>query len=109
MGIPPEEARRRSLDVLEHLGMRHHAASPPHTLSGGEKKLAALGTLLSMNPRLMLLDEPTTALDEDAEEMLVQILREFPGMLCIASHDEAFLKDVTVRELWLRNGKIESS
>ncbi len=108
MGVPPEEARRRSLEVLEYLGIRHHAASPPHTLSGGEKKLAALGTLLSMKPRLMFLDEPATALDEKAKERLVRVLREFPGMLWVASHDEVFLRNVTERELRLQSGKLVS-
>ncbi len=106
MGIPPKEARSLALEVLQRLGMEKHAEAPPHTLSGGEKKLGALGTLLSMNPQLLLLDEPATALDEKARKRLIRVLWEFPGMLCVASHDEAFLREVAERDVELREGRI---
>ncbi len=108
MGLSPEKARQKSMEVLESLGMAHHASSPPYTLSGGEKKLGALGTILSMSPELMLLDEPGTALDTQSRQTLVNILKSFPGMLVVASHDKELLREVTDTAMELKDGKIVS-
>lgn len=69
-GLGKEEARNISMSVLESLGISHLADCPPYTLSGGQKKLGSLATVLSMRPSFLLLDEPSAALDQDAMESL---------------------------------------
>jgi cobalt/nickel transport system ATP-binding protein len=108
LGVPREEAHRRSLDVLERLGLTHLASRPPYTLSGGEKRLGALAALLSMEPKVLLLDEPTGGLDERAWGVLVEELSRNSAALLVASHDEEFLAAVAPEGFLLREGTLTS-
>ncbi|MDR1920140.1 MAG: energy-coupling factor ABC transporter ATP-binding protein [Candidatus Adiutrix sp.] len=66
-----------------------------YDLSGGEKKLVSIGTALALNPRLLILDEPTTSLDEKTVARLEQILNDCGLPYIIASHDRSFLARTT--------------
>ncbi len=91
LGSTPEEAREISIRTLEHLGLKGFEERITHRLSGGEKKLVALATILSMQPRMLLLDEPSNNLDPATRERLIKILRGLDQAHIIISHDLDFL------------------
>ena len=63
LGVPPEEIRRRVDDALAMVGMSEYAAHAPHLLSGGQKQRIAIAGVIAMQPRCIVLDEPTAMLD----------------------------------------------
>ena len=73
--MPAAEARRKAMEMLDRLGAAHLAERPPHRLSGGEKRLAALAGILVMEPQVIVLDEPTSALDPRARRRVIETLR----------------------------------
>jgi len=91
LGATPDEARDLSIRTLEHLGLKGFEDRITHRLSGGEKKLVALATILSMQPKLLLLDEPSNNLDPATRERLINILRGLDQAHIIISHDLDFL------------------
>lgn len=106
LGKTPDEARNIALRTLDRLGLEGFEDRITHRLSGGEKKLVALATILSMEPEALLLDEPTNDLDPDTRLRLMQILGDLGLPYIIISHDWDFLHH-TVEELWgVRDGKV---
>lgn len=91
LGSSPEEARAISVRTLERLGLHGFEERITHRLSGGEKKLVALATILSMEPDLLLLDEPSNNLDPETRDRLIGILKELDQPRIIISHDLDFL------------------
>ena len=97
LGLSSAEARARAKEVLEEIGLPGYGPRISCNLSGGEKKLVALGTALAMRPELLILDEPTAALDQAAAHRLETILKTC-GLPClIVSHDPAFIARTTER------------
>lgn len=106
MGWPRDRVAVAVDSTLARLGLSHGRDLSPAELSHGEKRMAALATLLVMNPAALLLDEPTNGLDQAHTDILVQILLDTEAALLIASHDHAFLNRVARRTLRLENGRI---
>jgi cobalt/nickel transport system ATP-binding protein len=92
--------------VLSHLGIGHLAERSPLKLSGGEKRLAAIATVLVMNPEFLLFDEPTAFLDPRARRNLTTVLSDLSQGKLIATHDLSFAKETCSRVLLLQNGKL---
>ena len=86
-GVPAEEAHARAREVLESLNVGHLAERPPHRLSGGEKRMAALAGILVMRPEIVVLDEPSAALDPRARRRVIEVLRELDKPIILATHD----------------------
>ncbi len=95
LGFSIDEARQISLETLEDLGLEGFENRITHKLSGGEKKLVALATILAMKPRLLLLDEPTNNLDLEILSRLTDILNILELPFVIISHDWDFLAETT--------------
>ncbi|MCL5257431.1 MAG: energy-coupling factor ABC transporter ATP-binding protein [Chloroflexi bacterium] len=74
MGWPPEDVRRHVSEALETMEITHLAQRAPYELSGGEKKRAAIATALSLDPDVLLLDEPTASLDPRSKAVLVDLI-----------------------------------
>ena len=109
MGLDEKEAKARAEETLEGLGLAHLAERITHRLSGGEKRLVSLATILSMRPRALLLDEPTNGLDPDTRDRLIDILMGLDMSWIIVSHDWDFL-DQTTTTLWaMREGRLRAS
>lgn len=77
-----------------------------YRLSGGEKRLIALATVLAMEPDILLLDEPFNGLDAQAAVRLRDLLLDLPQSMMIVSHDQTALSTVATRQLRLENGRI---
>ncbi|MDR1616664.1 MAG: energy-coupling factor ABC transporter ATP-binding protein [Syntrophomonadaceae bacterium] len=105
-GCSEEETRERVENALCQLGIPQLARRSPLKLSGGEKRLAAISTVLTMRPSYMLFDEPTAFLDPRAKRALAEILSGLPQGKLIATHDLAFAEKICSRVLLLQNGRL---
>jgi len=97
LGLPHEEARSRSEEILEMLSLEGLAQRPTYMLSGGEKKKVAVASVLTMNPELLLLDEPTNGLDPRSQSFLVDLifsLHEVGKTIVIATHDLSLVMEL---------------
>jgi polar amino acid transport system ATP-binding protein len=108
-GLPRKEARERGLALLESVGMEEKADSYPDMLSGGQQQRVAIVRALAMQPRVMLLDEITAALDPELVGDVLQIVRELAreGLtMLLATHEMGFAKEVASQVCFLDNGSI---
>ncbi len=93
LGATPDEAREIAIQTLNELGLSKFENRITHQLSGGEKKLVSLATILAMKPDALLLDEPTNNLDMDTRARLIEVLNSLDLALLIISHDWSLLDD----------------
>ena len=105
-GKTAEEAKTISLEVLDCLGMAGFEERVTHQLSGGEKRLITLASVLAMKPEVLLLDEPSNALDKDARIRLIEVLRSLSQAMIIISHEPSFLDALVTRRTRLEGGKV---
>lgn len=105
-GLGAEEARDKAFNALKTVGLVGFEDRVPYRLSGGEKKLVALATILAMEPEVLVLDEPTTGLSPEAKERLVEILSNLDMARLVVSHEPDFLAATTDRLIAMRDGKI---
>lgn len=105
-GLSEEEVDRRVKEALEAVQIMHLKDKPIYKMSGGEKKLASIATILSMTPDIILMDEPTIALDPKNRRNLIQILNQFDHLKIIASHDLDMVLDTCSRVILLADGQI---
>lgn len=100
MGLARDEVERRVDDTLAMLGITELADRAPFQLSGGQKKRVAIGSVLAMNPEVLLFDEPTAALDPRAQRWLVDLIVELNTAgktVVLASHDLESLPELADR------------
>jgi ATP-binding cassette subfamily F protein 3 len=93
--------------ALETLGVADCATRPLNTLSSGQRSRVYLARIAAVTCDVLLLDEPTNHLDADALEWLEAYVRTFPGIVCIVSHDRAFLDGATERTFELEAGSLK--
>jgi cobalt/nickel transport system ATP-binding protein len=105
-GKSPEQARSASLSLLEELELNGFENRLTYRLSGGEKRLVALATVLVMKPQVLLLDEPFTGLDESTRERIIDILNSLDISCIIVSHEYDFLARTTTDISSMENGRI---
>lgn len=105
-GKSEEEIQETAMSALRQVHMEDKKDRQIYRLSGGEKKLAAIATVLSVGAKLMLLDEPSVALDPKNRRNLIHVLNGLPGAKIIASHDLDFVYDTCERVILLSDGKI---
>lgn len=106
MGLPEDEVQRRTEETLERLEILHLKDRSSLRLSGGEKRMAALATVLAMEPEVILLDEPTAFLDPKARRRLIGVLKGLRQTVLIATHDLPFALEVCKRSIVLTKGKV---
>jgi polar amino acid transport system ATP-binding protein len=108
-GVPRREAEERATALLTSVGMEDKAKSYPDMLSGGQQQRVAIVRALAMQPRVMLLDEITAALDPELVGDVLEIVRELAhgGLtMLLATHEMGFAKEVASQVCFLDNGSI---
>lgn len=104
--LEEKEVERRVIKALETVGILHLKDRPPYKLSGGEKRAAAIATVLSMEPDILIMDEPTTALDPKSRRRLINLLKEFSHTRIIATHDMDMVWETCERTIIINEGII---
>jgi len=92
MGLPEAEVISRVDKALEAVRMTSYRDRLSHHLSVGEKKRIAIATVLSMDAKILILDEPSAGLDPRARRTLINLLRELPITMLVSTHDMALVK-----------------
>lgn len=105
-GLPETEVRRRVERSLAVVGLAAEASRPPHHLSLGQKKRAALATVLSLDCEVLVLDEPTSGLDPRGRRELLAYLRKVPCTRIVATHDLEFALELCTRAVVLDGGRV---
>ena len=105
-GLSREETDARVDAVLKSLGIEKLKHCYNHKISGGEKRMAAIATILAMEPEAILMDEPSTALDPVNRRTVINTIRRLPQTKLIASHDLDMILDTCQRVILLSGGKI---
>ena len=105
-GLPDSEVQMRVEQALRMTGIEHLRDKQIYKMSGGEKKLVSIATILSMTPDIILMDEPSIALDPRNRRNLIHILNSFDHLKIIASHDLDLILDTCERTVLMADGKI---
>ena len=109
MRWPAEEIRRSVEETLQSLDIQHLQYRSPHRLSGGEKKRVALASIMILNSEVLLLDEPTAALDPKSQSQILDLLASWRGgqkTVVIATHDLGNLDEISDRCLVFESGSV---
>lgn len=110
--ISMQEARRKSEEMLEAVGLGHQVDSYPNQLSGGQKQRVAIARALVSQPKIILADEPTAALDKksgrDVVELIQQLAKKQGCAILMVTHDNRIL-DIADRIITLEDGRLASS
>ena len=105
-GASREEAEARADAALAQLGIPDLKHRHNHKLSGGEKRMAAIATILAMEPEAILMDEPTAALDPYNRRLVIRIIQSLSQTKLITSHDLDMIRDTCSRVILLSGGQI---
>jgi len=106
MGLAPEEVRSRVAEALASVGLEGYDTREPYHLSVGEKRRAALATVLAMRPQILALDEPSANLDPRGRRMLIELLPGLSNTLLLIGHDLDMILDVCGRTIVMDAGRV---
>ncbi len=106
MGLPKDEVHARVDSALNAVRMSGFRDRLSHHLSVGEKKRIAIATVLSMNPQILVLDEPSAGLDPRARRTLINLLRELPITMLVSTHDMRLVEELFPRTIVMDEGLI---
>ena len=105
-GLSREDAEAKVDEVLARLNISEYKDKYNHKISGGEKRMAAIATILAMEPEIILMDEPTSTLDPYNRRIIINTIRELKQTKLIASHDLDMILDTCDRVILLSKGEI---
>ena len=105
-GLPEEEVEKRVNHALKQIHIEHLRDKQIYKMSGGEKKMASIATILAMTPDIILMDEPSIALDPRNRRSLIHILNDFEHLKIIASHDLDMILETCNRVILMAGGRI---
>lgn len=105
-GYSGEELEKRVSNALQQVHMEELKDRPIYRMSGGQKKLAAIATILSMEPEVLLFDEPSVGLDPKNRRNLINIMNQIKGLKIIASHDLDMIFDTCEKTILIEKGKL---
>ena len=107
--LPKDEARKRALSWLERIGLAEKADSYPDKLSGGQQQRTAIVRAVAMEPKVLLLDEVTSALDPELVGEVLSLIKDLKAngtTILMATHELSFAREVADWVIFLENGKI---
>lgn len=105
-GLSERVVRERVARALAAVHMEDYAGRVSHHLSVGQKKRIAIATVLSMEPEILVLDEPSAGLDPRARRGLIHLLRELPQTMLVATHDLRLVAELLPRTIVMDNGRV---
>lgn len=105
-GLGEREVENRVMKALDMVGIAHLKDRAPFKLSGGEKRSAAIASVLSMEPDVLVMDEPTDALDPKSRRRVINLLNSFEHTKIITSHDLDMILETCSRVIVVKNGVI---
>lgn len=108
LGLAPEEARARSVAQLDKVGMAHKADAYPARLSGGQQQRVAIARALTMDPEVLLFDEPTSSLDPELVGEVLSVIRDLASAgrtMLLVTHELGFAYHYANRVLFLADGR----
>ncbi len=108
LGLPAEDIELRVMQALETTGVAHLRTRAPYHLSGGEKRAVAIATVLAVWPDILVLDEPSSALDPRARRRLLELLKTFDHTKVVATHDLDFALELCERTIILSRGNVHA-
>jgi polar amino acid transport system ATP-binding protein len=112
-GVTPDAAKKRAMELLDMVGMAEKATAMPSQLSGGQKQRVAIARALALQPKIMLFDEVTSALDPELVEEVLAVMhllaRETDMTMLLVTHEMSFAHDFADRILFFDRGKIVES
>ena len=106
MGLPEAEVRKRVGGALAAVGMEAYIHRSSHHLSVGEKKRIAIATVLSMEPDILVLDEPSAGLDPRARRILINLIKELQMTMLISTHDLSLVAEIGDQTAVMDNGQV---
>jgi cobalt transport protein ATP-binding subunit len=106
MGMCEPEVRRRVAAALAAVNMADYELRVSHHLSTGEKKRIAIASVLSMDPEILVMDEPSAGLDPRARRGFIKLLQALPQTMLVATHDIRLVQEVFSRVLVMDHGRI---
>lgn len=106
MGLDRGEVDRRVASALECVGASDLRCRSPFRLSGGQKKRVAIATVLTMEPSILVMDEPTAELDLEARRQVCDIVKSFHHTCLIATHDLALARELCERAIVIADGRV---
>ncbi len=106
MGLKKDEVDERVTRALADVGLSGFEKRLPHHMSIGQRKRAALATVLSMSPSVLVLDEPSAGLDPRGRRELIHLLRELPQTMLVSTHDMKLVAEVFPRTIIMDAGEI---
>ncbi len=106
LGLSRTQARARAEAELCRFGIEHLANRPGYRLSGGQQRRVALASVLTMEPEVLLLDEPSNDLDQAGQRELIELLRKLPQTKLLISHDTDLINALASRKLRLEQGQL---
>ena len=111
-GLSRDAATRRSMELLERVGLAHKAKAYPGSLSGGQQQRVAIARALAMDPKLMLFDEPTSALDPELVGEVLEVMKDLAasGMtMIVVTHEIGFAREVADSVVFMDGGVVVES
>lgn len=108
-GLRASEARQRALHWLDRVGLAHKADALPYELSGGQQQRVGIARAVAMEPKVLLLDEITSALDPELVGEVLQVVRQLAGegrTMILVTHEMAFARDTASRVIFMDGGVI---
>ena len=105
-GYSKKDVEEKTLEALRKIGIENLKDRPIYSLSGGQKKLASIATVLSMDPDILIFDEPTIALDPKNRRRFIKILNELNTTKIVTSHDLDLIYDTCNRTILIDGGRI---
>jgi cobalt/nickel transport system ATP-binding protein len=106
LGFRGEELNERVESALRAVGMEEHADRPPHHLSFGQRRRVAVATVLSMDPEVLVLDEPSSNLDPSGRRELADVLKKLDLTMLLVTHDLPYALELCPRAVVMNAGVV---
>lgn len=106
MKLPFDEVEKRVTEALKAVGAENLRKRSCYQLSGGQKRSVAIATVLSMEPSILVMNEPTSNLDPKARRQIINLIKSFSHTCLIATHDMEMVWDLCERTIMIKDGKV---